>query len=310
MTWTMELEDAGPALNAFLNAEAEAYLAKVNARTVSPETAELVRGYYLHLFEGLHSSRLRTWLGFSEEIQRFPDRSISNWQYQRQSIFRDPAFPWILPMSRTIRIGEVYLGIDKVSHFFGFGRRYYQRYLRLRAAGVPEQEAHERVIRAGIAQESSLVGGFVDGIFSAGDLEANYQGMLFAIALVDPASPVFVKEGRTWRMARPLDIVPHITPYMDESWNVPYFTRLRKRQVPEIIRNEYCPLRHGEIVKARFARYAAYPKSLSQQLVEAKFEAKEENPWQEQQVAAICEKSAEHGEQMAMARYAAGKRAL
>jgi hypothetical protein len=296
----MELEDAGPALNAFLNAEAETYLAKVNARTVSPEAPELVRGYFLHLFEGLHSSRLRTWLGFSDEVQRFPDRSISNWQYQQQSIFRDPAFPWILPMSRTIRIGEVYLGIDKVSHFFGFGRRYYQRYLRLRAAGVPEQEAHERVIRAGIAQESSLVGGFVDGIFSVGDLEANYQGMRFAIALVNPDAPVFVQEGRVWRLARAIDIVPYITPYMDESWNVPYFTRLRKRQVPEIIRNEYCPLRHGEIVKARFARYAQYPKSLSQQLVEARFAAKEENPWLEQQVAAICAEGTRHGEQVAM----------
>ena len=58
LTWDIELEDAGPALNDFLNAEAEDFVAKINNRTQRIDDHHaLVQEFYLHLFQGLHSSR-------------------------------------------------------------------------------------------------------------------------------------------------------------------------------------------------------------------------------------------------------------
>ena len=66
-------------------------------------------------------------------------------------------------MARTVRLGDCYVGIDKMDHFLGFGRRYYSQYLRVRSEGQTEDEAVKTVINRGLFLESSMVGGVVDG---------------------------------------------------------------------------------------------------------------------------------------------------
>lgn len=166
----------------------------MRARSVD-STEELTKEFYEYLFQGLHSSRVRAWANTSPEVDRFPGKSVSFFEYQRMSIFRDlTAFPFILPMARTVRIGDVYLGVDKIGHFFGFGRRYFQRYLRHRAEGMDGEAAMREVVRWGAVIESSFVGGLVDGIFSHADLEANFQGMLMAIDCCQGERAYFARE--------------------------------------------------------------------------------------------------------------------
>lgn len=264
MTWELELADCGPAFNVYLNEEAVNFLERINERKKKVRDAyTLSQEFYLYLFQGLHNSRVRRWFWEEESVERYPENEVSFFQYQKMSIYEGPAFPFILPMARTVRIGDVYLGVDKIGHFFGFGRRYAVRYHDLTSSGVGHDEAIERMIKVGVSVEGSLVGGLTDGIYAYGDLEANYQGFLMSRDLTEGENPVFVmNDAGMWEQRRKIDILPYITPDFDESWNPCHFTRLRKKHVLPLLQERYCDKRDGEIIKARFEKYATYPKSL------------------------------------------------
>ncbi|HNR29831.1 MAG TPA: hypothetical protein PKI11_02980 [Candidatus Hydrogenedentes bacterium] len=290
LSWSVTLADSAEALNHFVNTETETFLERVNRRT-RPITSvtELTTEFYLYFFQGIHSSRIRGWVNRAPEVDRFPDSSVSVFAYQRMSIYRDlTAFPFILPMARTIRVGDVYFGTDKISHFFGFGRRYFQRYLRHRDDGMDEEEAMRRVVLWGVALERKIVGGLVDGIFSHGDLEANFQGFLMARACCEGETAHFRLADGQWRLARPFDLREYITPGFDESYNNSHYTGMRKDRVLEILREEYCPLRSEPEIEARFARYANYPPSFSRRVIADYFAEKDGNPQREQSLDTIC----------------------
>lgn len=269
LTWEITLADSSAALNSFLEQEIGRFLEKANRRTRPPASAEeLTIDLYLHLFEGLHSSRIRNWLKTSSAVERYPSNELSDWEYQRMSIFRKPAFPFILPMAQTVRVGEVYLGIDKIGHMFGFGRRYFQRYQRARAAGDSHDDAVERVLTWGIHHEYSVVGKLVDGVFSHGDMEANYQGFRLALDFSAGESPLFYREDGRWRYRGGLDIRDYVTPDFDESFNANNFARWRNRLVMPIVEARY----QGVTPPARFDVYQRqYKPSLSKLFVDAWF---------------------------------------
>lgn len=175
-----EIADSSEAVNAFLNAELELFLAGPKADRLG--CRELPPRFYRHLFQGLLASRLQNFLKNAPSIDLFPD-DIGYREHLRRSVYRRPSFPYVLPLSPTIRIGEVRFGLDKFGHLFGFGRRYYKHYLRRRARGDSEEEALRTAVRRGLQQERLFVGGWADGVFSYGDLEANFQGMELARAL-------------------------------------------------------------------------------------------------------------------------------
>lgn len=267
MTWDVTLQDSSTALNAWLNDEAEAFLDRVNRRSRPPaDSGAVTIDFYQYLFQGLHASRIRRWLKNAETVDRYPGDELSDWAYQRESIFRRPAFPFILPMAQTVRIGEVYLGIDKIGHMFGFGRRYFQIYQRHRAAGLDHDAAVERVLTWGIQHEASVVGRVVDGIFSRADLEANYQGFRLALALGAGDAPRFHRVGKVWTLRGPLDLRDYVTPDFDESFNTSDYAPWRARRVVPVLEALY-----GDApVPARFAAYrAGYVPSPSQRFVEA-----------------------------------------
>ncbi len=270
LTWATTLPDSSGALNAFLEQEIGNFLEKANGRTRPPESTDaLTIDLYLHFFEGLHSSRIRNWLKTSTQVARFPSDDLSDWEYQRMSIFKEPAFPFLLPMAQTIRVGDVYLGIDKIGHMFGFGRRYFQRYQRALVEGDNHDAAVERVLTWGIQHESSLVGKLVDGVFSHGDMEANYQGFRLALAFSSGESPLLYRENGVWRYRGGLDIRDYITPEMDESYNPNDYARWRGRRVNPIL-----DARYGNAAPpARFTLYERnHQPSLSKSFVDAWFE--------------------------------------
>lgn len=292
--WGVELNDCGDAFNRYLNEEVENFLVLRNNRNkqiASPE--EMATELYLYLFQGLHSSRVRDWLWQSDEVDRHPAKeAMSPRDYQKVSIYRKPAFPFILPMARTVNINGVYCGIDKVGHFFGFGRRYFERYRDIIAGGDPPQEAERRMIVVGIRAESSLVGGLVDGIFSHGDLEANYQGFRMLRDLTGGPAPYFVEEDGIWRLEGDIDILPYITPDFDESYNVNHYHGTRKTQVLGILREEYCARRSEPAVVARMTSYAKHPHSLSWHVIRQFYAARGADHVEEQSLDNICAEDA------------------
>jgi hypothetical protein len=273
LTWDIELEDSAAAFNTFLDAEIRTFVRRENKKTRKlPDAAALTRELYQHLFQGLHASRVRRWLKHDPDVDRHPDDALSDLEYQRQSIFRRPAFPFILPMAQTVRIGDVYCGIDKIGHMLGFGRRYFQIYLRHRDQGIGHDEALEKVVRWGIQHEESLVGKLVDGIFSHGDVEANYQGLRMALALCQGDEPLFYREEGKWVYRGGLDIRDYVTPDFDESYNPNHYASWRHRRVAPVLAANYGAPQENPRVQRRFERYqSGWEPSFSKRLVDAHF---------------------------------------
>jgi len=292
MTWNVELRDSAPQINQFLNDAAQDFVARRNRSHQKTETVEEMGvKFYLYLFQGLHSSRVRNFVSGTKEIDRYPSTDTSFWAYQRESIYRGLSFPYVLPMARSIRVGEVYLGIDKVSHFFGFGRRYYQRYLRLIGEGMTEQEALDKVIANGLSQESSLVGGLVDGVISFGDLEANFQGFQMLLDLTRGPEPFFVQENGIWRTQGQVDFSRFVTPGFDESYRLPYFTYFRWRKVRPLLEDRYCASPEVRTrLQERFKHYSVYPPSLFQQYLDRQFAATGRRCYEDLGIADLCPK--------------------
>jgi len=266
MTWGIELKDSSGILNARYNQELDTFLDRVNHRTRPiKDPVELTSQFCWYMSKGVYGSRYRDYIRNRHEIDKFPEMTISSFEYFRRSVYRRPAFPYMLPMSRTIRIGDVYLGVDKIDHFLCYARRYFQRYQRFIAEGMTVAEAENRLVSWGFAQEQTLVGGVVDGIVSVADLEANYQGFLLARDLCGGANPYVTGEGGRWRRVREIDLRQYITPDFDESWAICSFSGARKKQVSGILREEYAAKRDLPEVRARFERYRAYLPSVSKQ---------------------------------------------
>jgi hypothetical protein len=297
MTWTIELKDCAEPFNAYLNKEMSAYLDRVNRRTPKvTSAAEIVNGFYLYFFQGLYHSRVRHWLWNSPDVDRYPPNSVSFFQYQQTSIYKIPAFPFILPMARTIRIGDVYLGIDKISHFFGAGRRYFENYLMFLQQGFSEEEAMDRMLRMAVLQENSVLGGLTDGIFSHADMEANFQGFCLARDLALGPKPLLIEENGRWRLTEPLDIRRYVNPYFDESYNLNHYRFSRRWKVAKIVAERYCALKDAENVRARFAAYEKYPPSFSYLWLQEFFRQRGEKEVVERSLDRLCAEGRERRE--------------
>ncbi len=297
LTWRHPLADSAEAVNAFVNGRFEAVLAEINRGDPTRLACEEIPSrLYRSLFHRTTrrvlcpwcSSSIRRFLETDPRVDRFPPDGVGSGQYKEMSIFRHPAFPFVLPLASSVRIGDVYLGTDKPPHMFGFGGRYYRRYLRALRKGAGEEEAMHQAIGWGLTLERYLVGGLTDGIVSYADLEANYQGMRLARDLceAEPAHLELTDGG--WRLARPVDLRRYVTPHLDESYNNSHYSSYRWKRIRGILEREYCPLYATAEVRQRLERYARLERpSLSRQMIADEFAAGAERQRQ-QSVEAVC----------------------
>lgn len=270
MTWGTELKDSADVLNAQYNKELDRFIDKANRLAHSiKDPDEFTIAFYNYLSKGLYGSRYRAYIKDAPEVEKFPGPSVTYFEYYKRSIYRDPAFPFLLPMVRTIRIGDVYLGTDKIGHFLCYARRYFQRFQRYRQAGIPEDKALDKLILWGLGQEQTIVGGVVDGIVSPGDLEANYQGCLLARRICGGPNPYVIRENKKWKRVGSVDLREYITPDFDESYRLCRFTGSRQAKVARILLEQYAAKRELPEVKARFERYRQYKPSRNIELVDA-----------------------------------------
>ena len=290
LVWGRELEDSAEILNEYINDSIETYLSRLNRR--KPERVscqEIPPRIYQYLFRGLYSSQLLQFLKSHPEVDRWPDREVGYLQYLGDSLYRKPTFPFYLPLSRTIRLGDVYMGTDKLGHLFGFGRRYYLRYHRAREDGRTEQEAMSNVILWGLRLEKTLVGGITDGVFSHADLEANFQGLRLARNMCEGESPHLALADGTWRLARAVDLRDYVNPGFDETYNTSQYPWFRWGLVKPILIQEYCAIWQSPAIQERMAHYRTLDEgSFSRQVVEQYFRNQGKNLQAEQSLEAIC----------------------
>lgn len=136
------------------------------------------------------------------------------------------------PISPLIKVGDYKIGIDKLEHMFGMGQIYFKNHY------IKEKKLR-RVLKNGIFREKLFLGGqmFATGVFSYGDLSANFNGMRFWNHMLLKEDDVLGKvynQGPYVKCVnnqfivneeKPLDFRNYVDASFDETINCPKFAR-------------------------------------------------------------------------------------
>lgn len=149
--------------------------------------------------------------------------------------------------SPTVRLHGYYLGTDKIDHFFREGRQYYDLVTKKVAEGSGLAEAIAAAVAHGVKLEHRQLGTLSSGVFSNGDLAANYAGMKFYLNLREPVRiggrvwpALFQRSADGWRLRAGVDpdrvLEPFLSNHLDESLN-PSRYRFSRGSIRALIRD-------------------------------------------------------------------------
>ena len=166
------------------------------------------------------------------------------------SIYRvafSPAPADFLFDSPTVHIHGYYLGTDKIDHFFQQGHEYFELVMKNEAEGTDAAEAIAAAVAHGVKQEHTYYGTLASGVYSNGDLAANYAGMKFYLNLRHPVRigerewpPLLERSREGWRLRpgiypdRVLELF--LSNHLDESLN-PSRYKFGRGSIRSLIRN-------------------------------------------------------------------------
>jgi hypothetical protein len=254
--WTKPLGDSSDAINAKFNLEIELTLRALDQNRGQPLPCSVVA---LKIKERMHFwifQPIELWAMQSPLFERVPARAEEN-TYVSKSIYGqhgplDVAL-W-MPLAPTIEINGVRFGTDKLSHFVSSGWRYHVRYERALENGLSEMDAERTAIRFGVFEENTILGKGAIGVFSRGDLEADFGGMRFFEELCHGPDPMLVLDHGRWRRSRAFDMRRYVNPGWDESFQISIFSKARWRKVkPALL--AYCGLLQSPEVRRQRAYY-------------------------------------------------------
>lgn len=256
LSWGLELGDASTEINSFLAEQIEESLAKSNAREV-PQSCENVTFEIAKRFKTTPSTKsLETFVNESLPKEKiFPQDPY----YLEQSILRNSSRFYLKysGLSPNLQMNGIYFGADKLSHFASTGRRYLKHYLKKIRKGYSEEEAMQSMVRFGLLNEETVLGIWASGVFSYGDMEANYQGFIFykKLCLDEKDTYLAMNDDGKWFLKNKPDLRNYISPYWDESFNQSYLARGTWKRSSLIIKEEYCPKRNDPKVVERMSLY-------------------------------------------------------
>ncbi len=179
-------------------------------------------------------------------------------KYLEESIYRETPklLMKIAPLAPNIQTGGIYFGLDKLSHFASTGRRYLKEYLKQLKKGSSDEDSENAAIDLGLSNEAGILGIWVSGVFSFGDLEANYQGLRFYRKFcLDQKDSYLEQVSGQWKLAKVPDIRDYVTPDWDETFNLSYRAPKTWKGTSALLKQEYCELRQSENVVSRFKLY-------------------------------------------------------
>ena len=234
------IDDSTASLNRYLNKQIRSVLRKRSPSDRKDSCTdvslyimqELGSTDYLIFRMGALNTAFELWAEKSTKVDRAPGVDTTQEKYEANSIYA-PGLKffdiWPTTLDRTINVGGVYFGTDKLSHFLGSGYEYYRRYLDDLEKTGSKDSALMGVIRWGVDMESSITGIWVVGVFSYADLEANYQGFLLAKSFCDDERLQNIS-GR-WYLKKEIDVRDFINPNWDETFNANSYTPQRRRRI-------------------------------------------------------------------------------
>lgn len=143
-----------------------------------------------------------------------------------------------LTISDTVKIYGVELGTDKIAHIFQQGYTYYKIYESAIKKGLSPKEAARKANKYGKRSESTYYGYFVSGVYSNGDLAANfagmkfYQGLTHDIKIGDKMRPaILILQNGVWtfkdeKTLRENLLKPFISNHLNEALNPSVYFKL------------------------------------------------------------------------------------
>lgn len=268
ITLGVELEDSGPALSEYVQQKMEEAVVDINPKLSCLDAgAKVMKTFYRPFFQLIEG-----WAENEGNLDIFP-RDLRGKHYRRTTLFQKVAWPFFIPLARTINVNGVYFGTDKLGHFTSFGVRYLKKYQRELRRGRSPEEALRKTVGFGIFYENGLVGKLASGVFSFGDMEANFQGLQFLFSLCQEQSPYRLERNAegSWTLNGHFDLAIYVNPDWDESYNPSGFNRSwwrGKLGVKNQMKNN-CSVLKSEAAQERFTYYRQnFEKSYSQKLLE------------------------------------------
>lgn len=255
------IKDSADVLNNYFQVQINKALDKANEKgTEKVKCSEVADMVMNNLVGGKYFgiSKVSQFAKKSPDVDKFPDSSISDREYAKMTYYENSDITLKLaPLARTININGIYMGTDKLGHFALVGRNYYHNYLSFKNKGQDSETAKRNAILKGFATERGILGFMIGGVLSFGDLEANYEGMNFAINMCEGDNPhIILKNGRFEKNENNLfDIRNYFNPRMDESFHFSFWRPgLYKRILPKL-KKEYCETKDDPMYLERIAKY-------------------------------------------------------
>lgn len=225
--YKLEINDQTEILNNLINTKISAAVERANLAAGCNEGA-LHENLRFDFHNHIKSQMIKDILA-GEQLEAYvlPLKSsvYKNWKILDGLLLgRKGAAKSALALSPLIKINDQVIGVDKLEHMFGNGFNYYTRYY---DKGMPIK----KVLKKGIIGEKTYLGGNIlaTGVFTYGDLSANFNGMRFwnhvtlkyddILGKQYNAGPYVSCQDNRWVVANPVDMRTYIDVTMDESIN-------------------------------------------------------------------------------------------
>jgi hypothetical protein len=228
LAWGSDLQDSTTPLNQYLNQTLQRALSKVNHQMNKSYSCEEVAYKVMTEIKGPYKiSAISLFAGNSPKVDRYPKNEfISDSEYEKLSIHNRSIYRnYFVKLGRTIKVNGVLMGTDKLGHMFLIGRAYYKSYLEKQGRFSDEDFIQEQIIQGGVTGEYYLLGYIISGVFSFGDLEANFQGLQFAKRLCKGTNPYLKFEEGQWVQKVSVDLKEYVNAYFDESFNTSAYNK-------------------------------------------------------------------------------------
>ncbi len=223
-----ELEDAADIVNSKANEILKENLLKLNKAGLGCNESEFYKSFRAE-FGNHYKGNLGKFIYNDPIVPRLPvsieESVFKNWSFTNGAILK------VYLKKNTgegladiIRIGDVYLGADKFEHMFGRGLSYFTDY-------YLKNKEIDRTLKNGMREELFIYGGirFETGVFSFGDLSANFNGMRFYNHLLLKNDDILGKkynlgpyvkcENKNWVQVEEIDFRNYVDQTFNESKN-------------------------------------------------------------------------------------------
>ncbi|MAW07663.1 MAG: hypothetical protein CME61_05205 [Halobacteriovoraceae bacterium] len=260
LSWGIELKDSTSDLNDYINKHIQNSLDQINEKKKSLK-CDRVRKKVILDFRGFITHPMERWVEETLGDEKvFPSQeNISDREYFMMSVYGTKKFDVskYFSLSRTININGIYFGTDKLSHWMSTGERYFRVYKKALRKFNDQDKAFKEAINYGIFLDRFILGGISSGVFSFGDLEANFQGLLFNLSFCESGEKnnLIVNVEGKWVMQHQLDIRDYVNPNFDETFNPSLYSTLKWDNFKENFLKRNCQKITDGVPAERFDYY-------------------------------------------------------